>query len=97
MVLTLDRAITVDGRQVRELKLRRVPKLRRALKRLRTADSDYSRSIIAITTMVHLTSDQVRALELADFRTVSEALGDRLKSFSDDLEALMKQKGLTHG
>ena len=74
--ITLKHPITVDGREVAQLTLRR-PKVR-DLERMDKVSGEMAKAVTLISDLAELTPDQVRELDAGDFAAAAEALGDFL-------------------
>ena len=74
--ITLKHPITVDGREVAKLTLRR-PKVR-DLERMDKVSGEIAKAVTLVADLAELSPDQVRELDAEDFTAVAEALGDFL-------------------
>lgn len=74
--IKLKHPITVDGREVAELTLRR-PKVR-DLERMDKVSGEMAKAVAMVADLTELTPDQVREIDAGDFTAVAEALGDFL-------------------
>ena len=74
--ITLKHPITVDGREVAVLTLRR-PKVR-DLERMDKVSGEIAKAVTLVADLAELSPDQVRELDAEDFTAVAEALGDFL-------------------
>ena len=74
--INLKHPITVDGREVAELTLRR-PKVR-DLERMDKVPGEVAKAVAMVADLAEISPDQVRELDAEDFTAVAEALGDFL-------------------
>ena len=74
--IKLKHPITVDGREVAQLTLRR-PKVR-DLERMDKVSGEMAKAVTLAADLAELSPDQVRELDAEDFTAVAEALGDFL-------------------
>ena len=74
--IKLKHPITVDGREVAQLTLRR-PKVR-DLERMDKVSGEIAKAVTLVADLAELSPDQVRELDAEDFTAVAEALGDFL-------------------
>ena len=74
--IKLKHPITVDGREVAQLTLRR-PKVR-DLERMDKVSGEMAKAVTLVADLAELSPDQVRELDAEDFTAVAEALGDFL-------------------
>ena len=74
--ITLKHPITVDGREVAELTLRR-PKVR-DLERMDKVSGEMAKAVTMVADLAEISPDQVREIDGEDFIAVSEVLADFL-------------------
>ena len=74
--ISLKHPITVDGREVAVLTLRR-PKVR-DLERMDKVSGEIAKAVTLVADLAELSPDQVRELDAEDFTAVAEVLGDFL-------------------
>ncbi len=74
--IELKHPITVDGREVAQLSLRR-PKVR-DLERMDKTAGDTAKAVALIADLAEISPDQVREVDAKDFVALSEAVADFL-------------------
>ena len=74
--IKLKHPITVDGREVTEINLRR-PKVR-DLERVDKVDGPIAKAVTLIADLAEISPDQVRELDAGDFTAIEAAVSDFL-------------------
>ena len=93
--ITLKHPITVDGREVSEISLRR-PKVR-DLERMDKVSGEMAKAVAMVGDLAELTPDQVREIDAEDFSAVAEKLGDFFRGRPGNIRSVMTDVAMMFG